>query len=59
MEAIICPAWSRATNLHSKEGRVAFTSEKVASVRTQIRWKQAGIRVRNISPDTALVMLCS
>ena len=54
IEAIICPAWSGATNLHSNEGRVAFTSEKVASVLTQTRWKQAGIRVRNISPDTVL-----
>ena len=24
IEAIICPAWSGATNLHSNEGRVAF-----------------------------------
>ena len=54
MEAIICPAWSRAMNLHSKEGREAFTSEKVASVLTQICWKQAGIRVRNISLDAVL-----
>ena len=54
MEPNNCPAWSRATNLHSKEGRVACTSEKVASVQARIRWKQAGIRVRNISPDTVL-----
>ena len=33
---------------------MAFTSEKVASVLTRILWKQAGIRVWNISPDTVL-----
>ena len=33
---------------------MVFTSEKVALVLTRICWKQAGIRVRNISPDTVL-----
>ena len=55
MEPYICPAWSGATNLHSKEGRVACTSEK--------KWPRSGhkyigsrpvIRVQNISPDAVL-----
>ena len=50
--------WSPWT-LHSKEGRVVFTSEKVASVQTRTHWKQAGMRVRNILGwHCALPVLC-